>query len=59
MILLAVWVVLSFGEFETFSQKVEVNPETNTFIDNDGHTLFFHGVSQVNKEANINNGLLQ
>ena len=45
----------------TFSQslpKVQVSALTNTFIDDKGHTLFFHGTSQVNKEQTVNNGLI-
>ena len=38
--------------------KVQVSPTTNTFHDGQGHTLFFHGTSQVNKEATIDNGLI-
>eukprot|EP01084_Bolivina_argentea_P124406 220455_1 len=38
--------------------KIQVSPSTNSFIDSEGYTRFFHGGSQVNKDATHNNGLL-
>ena len=38
--------------------KIQVNPDTHLFVDGNGQTRIFHGISQVNKNADINGGLI-